>query len=477
LSQSLFLSFRDGVAAFPPTQGEWVLASDSIRITFKQLGPGLVRAFERLAAFGEYEHELAECVRQLEGSVALSKFYLYLDKLTERGLLLRSVKNGSGRLATLTPSSPQFVFPCRETVEAQRYVLSRFAYIRREGEEVVLESPLSYARVILHDSLAATLVHALAKPQTIKDLVKALPCFPPDIVTLTVMLLLNSGMLAEPNADGRSQREDDGDLQSWEFHDLLFHSRSRAGIEDEGIGGFKKSAGRNPPPALKSVPTGETLELYRPDLDRLQCEDIPFARIQGMRCSLREYGAKPITGDQLGEFLYRVGRVRESRNVVVATPAGEVPLSVASRPYPSGGGLYELELYAAINNCDDVTPGLYYYDPLHHRLCKLSGREPVVDKLLAEAALSAQIPSAGLQVLFVVAARFPRIRWKYTGIAYSLILKNVGVIYQTMYLTATAMGLAPCALGCGDAALFARAAGTHCYAETSVGEFLLGSKA
>jgi hypothetical protein len=50
----------------------------------------------------------------------------------------------------------------------------------------------------------------------------------------------------------------------------------------------------------------------------------------------------------------------------------------------------------------------------------------------------------------------------------------LGVLFQTMYLTATAMGLAPCAVG-GDADLFARAAGTDYYAETSVGEFLLGN--
>jgi SagB-type dehydrogenase family enzyme len=54
-------------------------------------------------------------------------------------------------------------------------------------------------------------------------------------------------------------------------------------------------------------------------------------------------------------------------------------------------------------------------------------------------------------------------------------LKHVGVLYQTMYLTATAMGLAPCAIGGGDADRFAWAAGTDYYAETSVGEFLLGN--
>jgi SagB-type dehydrogenase family enzyme len=60
--------------------------------------------------------------------------------------------------------------------------------------------------------------------------------------------------------------------------------------------------------------------------------------------------------------------------------------------------------------------------------------------------------------------------------AYSVILKNVGALYQTMYLVATAMDLAPCALGGGDSDLFARAAGLEYTVETSVGEFLLGNK-
>jgi len=76
----------------------------------------------------------------------------------------------------------------------------------------------------------------------------------------------------------------------------------------------------------------------------------------------------------------------------------------------------------------------------------------------------------------VLTSRFQRLSWKYRGIAYAVTLKNVGVLYQTMYLVATAMGLAPCALGGGDAEGFALAAGTDPLVESSVGEFLLGSR-
>src|SRR4029450_10317616 len=99
----------------------------------------------------------------------------------------------------------------------------------------------------------------------------------------------------------------------------------------------------------------------------------------------------------------------------------------------------------------------------------LQGRTPEVVALLREAAESTAVPEDTLQVLLILAARFPRVAWKYESMAYALTLKHVGVLYQTMYLAATAMGLAPCAIGGGDADLFARAAGTGPSAENSVG--------
>jgi SagB-type dehydrogenase family enzyme len=119
---------------------------------------------------------------------------------------------------------------------------------------------------------------------------------------------------------------------------------------------------------------------------------------------------------------------------------------------------------------------LYCYDPLAHRLGQRAGRTAEVERLLSLAAQAAGMVPEQLQVLLILAARLPRVAWKYTGLAYALVLKHVGVLFQTLYLAATAMNLAPCALGSGDSDLFARAAGLNYYAETSVGEFLLGSR-
>ena len=193
------------------------------------------------------------------------------------------------------------------------------------------------------------------------------------------------------------------------------------------------------------------------------------------RRSVRQYAAEPITARQLGEFLFRVARVKDCQHLEVSTPAGPVQMDFALRPYPAGGALHELEVYAAVAACHGLPFGLYHYDGLGHRLVRRAGRTAEVERLLSGAAQAAGLQATEPQVLLVLAARLPRVAWKYTSLAYALVLKHVGVVFQTMYLAATAMGLAPCALGLGDSDLFARAANVDYYAETSVGEFLLGS--
>ena len=66
---------------------------------------------------------------------------------------------------------------------------------------------------------------------------------------------------------------------------------------------------------------------------RLEREDPPFAWVQEARRSIREYADKPISVRQLGEFLYRVGRVADYFAGEVPTPEGAVQMDFAPRPY------------------------------------------------------------------------------------------------------------------------------------------------
>jgi len=476
VSPSLFLSLREGVSLAAGDQGKLVLRSAEAQFVFRQLPGGVRAALQRLGTTGEAEDCLAEIV-QTDGTAALAKWHYYLQRLSQRGLVQLSAALDRRRLATLTPISASSVYPSREVASDRQYVLSRFAYMRRVGGESVLESPLSHARITLHDWPAVALVHALSRPLRADAVVGLIPSLSTEAANQLLTLLATGNMLAELDDNGTDADASSPALKFWEFHDLLFHARSRLGRHDNPAGGTYRFVGQlDPPLGLKPPSADEVIDLYCPDLDRLRRDDPPFAHVQEMRESVRDYADQPITARQLGEFLYRVGRVRTCAEYDVKTPRGPVRMAFTSRPYPDAGALYELELYAAVNACEGLAPGLYHYDPFHHRLERLCGRTVDVGQLVRDASWRTSSAPDRLQVLLIIATRIPRIGWKYSSIAYALTLKHVGVLYQTMYLVATAMNLAPCAVGCGNADLFARAADTDYFAETSVGEFLLGSK-
>ena len=514
---SWWLSWQADVS-LSASDGQAVVAGSSARVVLRPLAPEIIAALERLTPPGEEEERLSESILAAGSVDSLARWHYHVNQLRQRGLIRRTLYADGRPLATFSPlcrtpkssTRPGSIAPGSiapgsnppvskhgaltantqrhdgngahgsESVVATAFVLSRFACIRREGDTLIVESPLAHARVILEDPRVMPILGALAAPATMSQLTADSGDLAPADIQAFLSLLQEAKMVDQVMADPASGRQssglqDDAALATWEFHDLLFHSRSRRGRSGGRFGGTYRFADRPPPPALKPPADRKGIDLYRPDPAQLERDDPPLALVQQRRRSIRSYGKVPVTARELGEFLFRVGRVTKHNEFEAQTPSGPIKMDFTSRPYPAGGGLYELEFYAAVRACTDLEAGLYHYDPEQHRLESLSGPNGDCGSLLEDAALSAGIAADSLQVLVILTARFARLAWKYESIAYSLILKDVGVVLQTMYLAATAMNLAPCALGCGDSDLFARAAETDYFAETSVGEFLLGS--
>ena len=313
-------------------------------------------------------------------------------------------------LATLVPTSPKFKFKSNCIKPSQRYVLSRFAYCHRIDDEWILESPLGHAVVILHDSRALQILFLLIQPQRPMDI--------PDLSIKAVMhlfeLFYNAGALSLAN-------EKNDTLTHWEFHDLLFHARSRTGRHSNPYGKTDHLVGKvKPPSAVKLEMSGTKIDLYKPDIDQLFRADVPFTKVLEARQSKREHGKSAITKKEVGEFLYRSSRVRRVFQVK--------GFEFTNRVYPSSGAAYELELYLAVNRCNSLASGLYHYSPVKHQLDRLSARTKSVTTLLKSAASTAHtnIP----QILIIVSARFPRMMWRYRSIAYAAILKDVGVFIR-----------------------------------------------
>jgi len=460
------LSLRQDIELVELPSREVKLQGSRINFVFKPLPAGVLAALRKLLEDGATEQELSQIVIHEEGVSVLPHLYLCLHHLSTLNAICRTIRCADSPLATLVPISSRHHYKAYEVAPDTSYVLSRFAYCRQDDNQIVLESPLAYGKVVLHNWQASALWAEMKVPQTSYELSQLISGVSIEFVQAYLNLLLNAQVLIEATSGSESENNHSA-LVQWEFHDLLFHGRSRLGRHANPYGGTYRFRGKiEPLPVVKPEHATTTIPLFQPDIQHLQKNDIPFTDVLQQRRSIRQHGERPLTQQQLGEFLFRTARVKS----LIQTEDGEL----SSRPYPSGGAIYELEIYTVIDRCTDLPAGLYHYCPKDHELAHISELNQSGQTLL-EAAWYTTERKCRPQVLLIISARFQKVSWKYQSMAYALILKHVGVLFQTMYLVATAMGLAPCALGGGDSDLFAQAAGLDYYTETSVGEFILGS--
>lgn len=431
-------------------------------------------ALDRLRVGNTTPKSLVQGLAEIDGQVAGEQFAQMLQQLDERGWLSYAVLP----LAVAVPMVDSAELNLTEPYWTQtRLTLSRFAYQHSYDGTMVLESPLSKFRVKLFDWRASAILAQLAQPQTLGTLTPP-PYLGPETAYQFLNLLWAAGFLtSDPEPPS---------LQLWEFHNLLFHSRSRNGRHDYPTVDIQRSIDQwSDFPVVKPPMSDQIVPLPHPNLGALMCNDATLTEAIETRQSIRKFDeAHQITIEQLSELLYRTARVKEIYRM--EDKFGEdwkVELGfdsdfefgdISSRPYPAGGGMYELEIYPVVRHCQGLPAGLYHYDPLNHQLEQISASEEDIVALMVDA----HYMSGGgdmPQVLLVITARFGRLFRKYRSLAYALVLKHVGVIYQNFYLVATNMGLAPYSQGVGDSDCFARATGLDYVEESSVGEFVLGS--
>lgn len=428
------------------------LTSGLARLPLSEAGAGTLAALAAMATPDGFD----TAGLPLDPALALA-----LNRLEQGGWLARTVLLDGVPLLTREPVA--FVDVLARVGVAADVPLrtSRFAVLHDEAGQLVLTSGTAHARAVVRDPRVAALLAALHVPA----LLPAVSSYLGDEATETVLRVLVQARLVERVSDHPVTQAE----EQWHALDLAFHARTRLGRRSSGYGGTYPFQGVTPePPAVRPSRSSARLALPAPDLAAVAAADPSLTTVIERRHSTRVHDdTAPVTAAALGELLYRTSRIR---TVLAAEGGGEFAL----RPYPNGGALYELEVYPVVRLCDGVPPGLYRYDGGSHELEHVADAGPLVDGLLEHARVAALMADRP-QVLLTIAARFPRVSWKYEGMPYALTLKHVGVLYQTIYLVATAMGLAVCGLGGGDADLFARAAGLDYLDESSVGELIVGS--
>jgi SagB-type dehydrogenase family enzyme len=440
----------------------------------------------RSVGLGKFRARAAERAQDLRTGLPLASFvpdgrsideeiHRLVRRLAGHGLLeyrLGRSRNGADEVV-IEPQVPDYWPRMPQLRQDDVLVLSRFAYLRRRGNEMILESPRAGALFRICNPKIATAIVMLATPQQIREL-RLQDGFPGiELVALLVdcQILFN----IDPAADGGLRpAEGDDSLVLWDFHDLLFHARSMDGRHANPTGGTYPYAGvMAPPPAVRPRWPGRKIDLGRFTAAPSQ-PMLPVAKLLRERHSTRMFDDRqPITLAELARFLDNAARVH-SRWKSRLDLGGDAPVvDYAARPYPSGGASYELELYLAADKCEGLARGFYHYDAGAHALAPIGVGAGELDALLTGAQFAMGAPAVP-QILITIAARFGRISWKYSSIAYALILKDVGVLMQTLYLVATDMGLGGCAIGTANIDLFAKMTGMEFHVEGPVGQFALG---
>lgn len=429
--------------------------------------PALHAVARQLQATPASAAELSDVLRA-NGSGDVVGLQLRIRRWASVGLLDELVSDEGGHILSINRagSTGSLAVPGADEV----FRLSKLAVIHRRGDELVAENPAAAAAITLHGGRAATVLGLLCAGASPASAAGQVPLG--DAVAQDVFRLLSEAQIAVAcDAGGLTAQDREGPARMWDFHDAALHFRSRWGAHRQPLGGTFQFAAEMPPlPATKPPMSSDVVELSVPDIDVLTQSDRTFTDVLESRMSGRSYAAEPISLEQLSELLFRSARVRAR----ASADGTETSYEMSSRPYPSGGATFDLELYVTADQIEGLERGLYHYDPDAHALERLARFTPQCEAMMANAEF-AMGHAARPQVLITVASRFARVRWKYSGMAYATTLRNVGVFYQTVWLVATSMGLACCGLGSGDTTVFAAATGLDPLEESNVGEIALGS--
>jgi hypothetical protein len=172
-----------------------------------------------------------------DGSDTDKEVHLLVRRLARRGLLeyrLARSPNGEDQVV-IEPQVPAYWPRMPPLGSDDVFVLSRFAYLRRRANAMVLESPRAGALFKIGNPQIAAALANLSAPQQIRRFRRRADFPGAELLAL----LVDCQILFKVDAAGDKvlrAAEGDDNLVVWDFHDLLFHTRSTEGTPTRWAG-------------------------------------------------------------------------------------------------------------------------------------------------------------------------------------------------------------------------------------------------
>ncbi len=179
-------------------------------------------------------------------------------------------------------------------------------------------------------------------------------------------------------------------------------------------------------PSNNALPENARLTLPEPETD----SDYSLEQALQERRSVRSYTEEPLTLAEVSQLLWAAQGITE--------PSSEF------RAAPSAGATYPLETYLVTGNVEDLSSGVYRYDPVEHELIKVLG-EDVMGELASAALGQSWVREAGANIVFT--AVYERTTQRYGDRGERYVHMEAGHASQNVYLQATALQLGTVTIG------------------------------
>lgn len=191
--------------------------------------------------------------------------------------------------------------------------------------------------------------------------------------------------------------------------------------------------GLPPPPIQKPYPeNAELVELVRSEQFKLG--KMPLIEAIRNRQSRRNFTQETLTLEELSFLLWATQGVRKLIHNGLAT----------LRTVPSGGAMHPFETYLLVNRVDGLSPGLYRYLALNHKLLALRSEKADLPLEINKTANYQNFVGESA-VVFIWTVRPYRTEYRYGEDSLKDILISVGHICQNLYLACESIGAGTCA--------------------------------
>lgn len=157
------------------------------------------------------------------------------------------------------------------------------------------------------------------------------------------------------------------------------------------------------------------------------------------RKSRRKYAPLPLSLQEISFLLWSTQGVKKV--VPAYTKKGRATL----RTVPSAGARHPFETYLAVNAVEGLSPGIYRYGALEHRLVHLGNPEGLGIRLTEASVGQSFVGTA--PAVFIWSCKPYLGEWRYMGESHKVMLIDAGHVCQNLYLAAESLELGTVGIG------------------------------